>query len=138
MVAGMQVDSGDIAHWVAAAGGFGGGFAIIKPFAEKLFAFWLRRIEDRASIEDAKDRAVERIAVQHERMTGVLESMLAHLQRSDARLDRMEAHMGIRVTPSAIPPPPPATDPRRQLSSPDLATESRPSPLSTRAASPAL
>ncbi len=136
MFAGMQIDAGDVMKAIGAGGGCGAAFAFLKPFVEKLFAFWIERMRARAAVEDAREGSVERIAVQHERTTGVLESMLAHIERTDARLDRMEAHMGIRVTPSAIPPPPPATDPRRQLSSPDLASESRPSPLSARASAP--
>ena len=50
-----------------------------------------------------RERAIERIAVQHERTVGVLEAFDRRLDRIDARLYRVEAHLGIPVTPSAIP-----------------------------------
>lgn len=123
----MQIDAGDVARFLAAGGGFGGMFAVVRPFADKLFTFWLRRLEERAAIEDGKEGAVMRIAVQHERMTGVLETINAKLDRVDARLDRIEAHHGISPSPSSVPAEPPPVETRRALTDPDLRVEGRPS-----------
>ncbi len=117
----IQIEAADIVKIVTGLGSLGGGFAFAKPFATQLFAWHLERARERAAIADGKERAIERIAVQHERTVGVLEAVDKRLDRIDARLDRIEAHHGISPTPSAIPSPPPSREtPRRQLTDPDM------------------
>lgn len=117
----MNVDVSDLVKISAGLVSFGGGFAFAKPFAEKTFGFWLGRAEARAAIVDAREGAIGRIAVQHERTVGVLEAVDARLDRIDARLDRIEAHHGITPPQSAIPAPATATEaPRRALTDPNL------------------
>jgi hypothetical protein len=116
----MQIDAPDLVKIATGFGSLGGGFAIVRPFAVKLFDSWLKRSDARALVEQRKETTIERIAVQNERFIGVLERMDARLDRTDARLDRMEAHLGIK--PST---PPPLTEApheptRRQLTDPDL------------------
>lgn len=121
----ITIDAGDIAKLVAGFGSFGlslsAGLAFFKPYAAQFLALRLERAKRRAEIEDAKDGAIERIAVQHERIVGVLEVYASRLDRIDARLDRIEAHHGISPTPSAIPAEAPKEErPRRQLTDPSL------------------
>lgn len=112
----MQIDAAEIVKVIVGLGsagaGFGGAFAFLKPFATELITMWLARIKRRAEIEDAKDGALERIAVSQERLVGVLESVEGRLDRLDARQDRVEAHLGIPLTASTVPAAPPAQEPK--------------------------
>jgi hypothetical protein len=120
----MQIDAADLVKIVTGCASLGGGLAFAKPFAGKLFDNYLERSKQRAMITDRKETAIERVVAQNERFIGVLERIDATLDRQfrnvDARLDRLEAHLGIK--PST--PPPLAEAPheptRRQLTDPDL------------------
>lgn len=141
----VNIDAADITRIVAAFGSLGGGFAFCKPFAERAFNSWLSRADKRAEAEAAreaagleKERALSQIAALHERTVGVLENVLDRLNRIDARQDRVEAHLGIPMTVSAIPspvPPPPTlrqpTDPGGYRAAP------QPAPPSSQVAAPA-
>jgi hypothetical protein len=129
----MNINPDDIAKVFAACFGAGGGFAFFRPFAGRLFTLWLDRLERRQKAEAAradaeleKEQAIARIAVIHERTVGVLENVLERLDRLDARQDRVEAHLGIPLTASAVPPAPPAQPRPRQFTDPGLQSESRP------------
>jgi hypothetical protein len=121
----MQIDAGDLVKIIAAIGsacaGLGGGFAFAKPFAVRFFESYLKRAEQREADERERANAVLRIAASHERMVGVLEAVDRSITRSDARLDRIEAHLGISPSPSAIPSPLPPVEARRHLTNPDIA-----------------
>jgi hypothetical protein len=146
----------------AVGGGFGASFAFLKPYAATWIEHRLARAKRAAEIEDearlakiradaARDGALERIAVQHERIVGVLETQDARyarqeetMARTDRRLLAIESHLGISPTPSAAPsapaapvgegvrlPLPSASDhvtPRRALTDPDLRVSSLPDP----------
>lgn len=120
----MDVPVGEIAKLTAIFGSFGGAagssFAFLRPFAAQWLSLRLERAKRRAEIEDAKDGALLKIAEQSERTVGVLESFERHLVRIDGRLDRLEAHQGISLTPSAVPPEEAPVKPRRQLTDPGL------------------
>lgn len=124
----MQITPDDLLKFLAIPFSAGGGFAFFRPFAARLFTLWLDRVERRQKAEEArtaaeleKERALERIAVIHERTVGVLEQVLERLDRLDARQDRVEAHLGIPLTASAVPAPPTPMPPaRRQLTDPAI------------------
>ncbi len=111
----MNIDAGDIAKIATGLGSLGAGFAFARPFAERIFAFWLDRLKARAEIADGKERSIERIALQGERTVGVLEAVDRRLDRIDARLDRIEGFHGISPSPSAVPPQESHSSPRAAI-----------------------
>lgn len=127
----MEIDLGALAKLATALASLGGGFAFARPFATRFFESWLTRAERREADEREKETAIVRVATSHERMVGVLEAVDKSITRTDARLDRIEAHLGIGVTQSAIPSPPPPAMPRRHLTDP--AIESTPASPPSRA-----
>jgi len=116
----VQIDAPDLAKWLASAFTAGGSFAFFKPFAIKLFENYLERSKARALIADRKETVLERIAGQNERFIGVLERFEASQDQTNARLDRIEAHLGIKPSEPPPLPPAPAEPMRRQLTDPDL------------------
>ena len=124
----ITLDTIDLVKAAIECASVGGGFAFARPFATRYFNSWLTRAERRAEIEDAKESAIVRIAVGHERIVGVLETMDKRVERVDVRLDRVdkrldaiEAHLEIQPRTSGIPSPVPPAAPRRRLTDPDLA-----------------
>lgn len=114
----IQIDPGDIAKIATAFASFGAGFKAAAPFVDRWFTHWLSQRERADKIAEDKDRALERIAVHHERFVGVLERVDQRLDRLDARQDRVEAHLGIPMTASTIPVAAEHTAPRRALTDP--------------------
>jgi hypothetical protein len=129
----MNIAPEDILKVFAIPFSAGGGYAFFRPFAARLFTLWLDRMaarqkaeEERARAALDKERALERIAVIHERTVGVLENVLERLDRLDARQDRVEAHLGIPLTSSAVPAPPPQAQRPRTITSPEIQDAPRP------------
>lgn len=129
----MQVDVDGALKIFGAFFGAGGGFAFFRPFASRLFTLWLDRIaarqkaeSDRAAFELERERAIARVAEASEESTTVLREMLEWLKRLDARQDRVEAHLGIPLTASAIPAAPEIPAPlRRQSTDPAIQAGAR-------------
>ncbi len=126
----MQIDVAELVKIAtgcgSAAGGVTAAWAFARPFADRFFTRWLDRADrrdaadqERAKVAMDKERALERIAILHERTVGILENALERLDRLDARQDRVEAHLGIPMTASSVPAAP-APIPRRAPTDPDM------------------
>lgn len=110
----MNVSAEDLARFATFGASLGGAVAFLKPFAERFFSRWLDRADREQKARDERERldrekemrstaALERLAVSNEREVGVLERVDEHLLGIDKRLDRLEAHLGIPATITAIP-----------------------------------
>lgn len=113
----MDID----AHTLGIVGGGGfGGFvlAFVLPVANKLVDRWMKsadredsarqklaetEAQARALMFDAQRHTIERVADASERATQVMERMMVHVEQTNDRLDRIEAHLGVQGPPAPKP-----------------------------------
>src|SRR6185312_13850029 len=116
----MNIDGAEIVKWVLGGTSLGGAFAVIRPFADRLFTHWItgreKREAERRDVDTRTLRALEHSVSVQERTIGVLERLDERMRRVDTRMDRIEGHLGITVSPSAVPPEPQPVDPRKSIS----------------------
>jgi len=112
----ISIDPGDIAKLVSLGASIGGGFAAVRPFAQRAFEHWLTRAAELAKQKrDDEQRvlaALERGARDGERTVGVLEAICREQERTSARLDAIEAHLGVPAAYTAVPAPGEHVSPR--------------------------
>ncbi len=119
----MNITTEDLVKLVGGCVAAGGGFAIIRPFADRVFTRWLDRADREQAAREKKEHALEQISVHQERATGVMERFADNFEHFGQRLERVEqilaqvaVHNGLTITAIVVPPAPALVDPRASLS----------------------
>ncbi|HSM93406.1 MAG TPA: hypothetical protein VLT47_11020 [Anaeromyxobacteraceae bacterium] len=116
----VEIEAVTIVKIVVGAFSGGGGFAFLKPFAQHAFDHWLRGREAREAAEREREArvlvALEKSVRAQEGSVRVLESIDERMGYVLARQEALMAHHGLTLSPSKVPEPGAAPDPRASIS----------------------